>query len=445
MVSRETLLFWLCAVVLTFGGTAAHSAKVFMEPDINWIPEKDNFAIVRVKLPKQAEPDSSLTFTLTVTGWPGYCMNAGGKNDKSPDLSFVKANQADLSEMGVTWEGRDGKEKILIATWQGKAPTDFSLRVECYDYGAIGEIEAAFSNDETEISKVMVPYDENKNCIADAWEENGWTGDAKDDLEEGPGENVNHGDGLTAFEEYRGFEIKGKHTRTSPNEKDIFIHTMMFQGYGWAKQLPANFTLHLIDRAEVEGVQYGKINSRICKPYFRLIQGVIWIEEDPSTSGEAKNTAGVALGRTPFQGPVRIRRVKIFTEIIRSRILLLGDHTTPKDSMYTDQINKTIAHEIGHCLGLPDVKMEVHNRTIIFDWSHIDSSLQPEDKEFKNPQPASIMQQGLVIDTQGTTFPNYHDSHYCVVPDPVKDYEKAPPSGSDLPNFTAKSTHFQER
>ncbi len=88
---------------------------------------------------------------------------------------------------------------------------------------------------------ISVPYDLNGNLIADKWEKDmGIEGAGKledrDNLPKGQGRE---GDGLTVFEEYRGFicegdleatcdgghtQRTGKHVRTSPLCRDVFIH-----------------------------------------------------------------------------------------------------------------------------------------------------------------------------------------------------------------------------
>lgn len=453
VVNRDFFCVLLSVVLALWNSSLVHSAEVHLTPDINWIPEKGNFTKLKVTFSEDVKADGSVTFNLRSTNWPGYCMNAGTRSDISPDLSFVKTKQADLSEMHVIWIEGDANGRSITARWQGKAPRVFTLRIDCYDYGAIGQVRAVLSAHGGEASTVMIPYDENKNYIADSWEKNvhsngwkDWDGNAEDDLERGPGKNIHHGDGLTAFEEYRGFEIEGKYTRTSPKKKDIFIFSEMDEGYGWATKLPSIFRVHLIKLTEAERTNKLTINTRVCMPFFRLSQGAIWIRKAGSKSDElVPRTLGITYGDIPFQGPVRIKNVTIYLETIRYRTLPTKDRTTV-DATDAHQINKTIAHEIGHCLNLPHVGMRVenHETTVTFKWEEDPS--RTEIKKFKTTPPTSIMQQGLVSEKPGATFPSYHDEHYYLVPDPIKFNEKTPNPAykSILPDFTSKFYNYDE-
>ena len=73
---------------------------------------------------------------------------------------------------------------------------------------------------------LMIPRDLDDDGIADAWEEQG-----TDYAVEDPSEDLDThdsreflGDGLTAFEEYRGAYVEDTHTRLNPRRKNIFVH-----------------------------------------------------------------------------------------------------------------------------------------------------------------------------------------------------------------------------
>lgn len=75
----------------------ATAATVTLAPDTTWIPTKDNTCDVTVNL-TGADGNSHVTFQLISTNWPGYCMNAGDRRDKSPALQFVEANQPESAQ-----------------------------------------------------------------------------------------------------------------------------------------------------------------------------------------------------------------------------------------------------------------------------------------------------------------------------------------------------------
>ncbi len=109
--------------------------------------------------------------------------------------------------------------------------------VRSYDYGSVGKINARACigadprNPERKLyvtNDCMIPkYSQQTPYIAEAQlDESGWeefTGGPGADTETGPGNNMNSGDGLTAFEEYRGFVITGGSSqRLSPLKRDVF-------------------------------------------------------------------------------------------------------------------------------------------------------------------------------------------------------------------------------
>ncbi|MGH9408886.1 MAG: hypothetical protein ACRD1V_05475 [Vicinamibacterales bacterium] len=122
--------------------------------------------------------------------------------------------------------------------------TSATARVTAMDYGAIGRVKvlvkykcggwipARVRVNGQEREAVSIPLDEDHNLMADALDDYKGAPDRDDDaLPKGDG---TAGDGLTAFEEYRGFMIKGGscddptsdwHVRTTPRHKDFFVYT----------------------------------------------------------------------------------------------------------------------------------------------------------------------------------------------------------------------------
>lgn len=157
---------------------------------------------------------------------PGSCMNSIS-NGTEPDLKFLSSDNPDMET--VSGDGKSATSK--------KELKKCSLSVSCYDGGAYGKLRVmAYLNDgrtvmahlegKSEGMDVAIPFDENSNHIADSWEDsNGMKGDSpsSDDDEQPLGDHDN-GDGLTVWEEYRGFMEAGKHFRTDPQKKDFFIY-----------------------------------------------------------------------------------------------------------------------------------------------------------------------------------------------------------------------------
>ena len=241
-MTHKPLLLMICVCLmvasLSLTDASAQDPRIKFTVPTEWIPKEGNFCDVTVSL-KNAPSNSWMTFQLLSTNWPGTCMNAGFDDyGTDPDLAFP-SNQASKAAQpsGVTlkWylHDKDSEQGDAITVeWESEAPTAFLLRVNCYDYGAIGKINAGLYNGaeangkkQYVLAHTMIPHATGKSkYIADEQKSDegwiGWDGSDSEDSESGPADNPNAGDGLTAFEEYRGFEINGKPLRTSPLEKE---------------------------------------------------------------------------------------------------------------------------------------------------------------------------------------------------------------------------------
>ena len=156
---------------------------------------------------------------------PGYAMNAPRS---SPGKDFdLKLEGSDLLLDDAT--AQSGKTK------PGEQ-TESTETVASYDWGAFGSVKVtAVMPDQSEIvgylegdpaqTEIRLPMRSASSFIADVWKQNqGVTGkaDNADDETDPPGDG-SPGDGLTLYEEYRGFMIDGQHAEGNPKKKDFFI------------------------------------------------------------------------------------------------------------------------------------------------------------------------------------------------------------------------------
>ena len=102
------------------------------------------------------------------------------------------------------------------------------------DYAAWATVRATITTGKTLpiAVTIRVPQDGDANLLPDAgWPSEPWRfdsmqvfrGDETKDLDANPPGPAQLGDGLSAFEEYRGFVINGTHVRTSPLVRDLFV------------------------------------------------------------------------------------------------------------------------------------------------------------------------------------------------------------------------------
>jgi len=137
---------------------------------------------------------------------PGFCMNSGVfPDEKDKDYSFEGDRQS--VERDASTDG-------------AKATAPFF----CKDFGAWGAVRVTIKRGDEVLFEAnrKVPSDGNDNYIADAWTI-GDGGAARDDTDCDPAGDDFPGDGLSRYEEYRGFLVSGSHVRTDPTKKDVFV------------------------------------------------------------------------------------------------------------------------------------------------------------------------------------------------------------------------------
>jgi hypothetical protein len=194
-----------------------------------------------VQITAEIEPDDltgTMKFTLfDVSSEPGFCLNKpalipGSGEDSSTwkDLQF-KDPQTGFTVSGVNKD---------VATTSSEVYTK-TVEVNCYDYGAYGDIKAEIQLNGTWYTahveggaeeSVRIPQDsieDNTKYISVAWAHHG----DYDDDDDTSADNNHDGDGLTRYEEYRGVDYDDDDIsdRLSPAEKDLFVQGRDFGGF----------------------------------------------------------------------------------------------------------------------------------------------------------------------------------------------------------------------
>jgi hypothetical protein len=227
-----------------------------------WVPEAGedestpgNVIVATVKLHKRGDPKKSagkkakFRFALSdVSHELGVCLNWPPKwsTKGSPDLKIDPNANSTLKVAG------DGQSATTRNS--GESAT---VRITSYDWGAYGHLTAtAILDGDGEVTAYVlgdqskpalaIPKDDNGNHIADFWEKRylGGSSEANADDDLVPLGNNDQGDGLSLYEEYRGFRVQGKHIRTSPIEKDLFVCDLDHLTLGYFAQ--SGLTVHLI-------------------------------------------------------------------------------------------------------------------------------------------------------------------------------------------------------
>jgi hypothetical protein len=176
----------------------------------------------------RSDQQVKLTFELKgVSRLEGVCNNAPATGaSKGEDLRFLQDRNP-----GVKVEDR------AKATSRGPVG-EARVTISSFDFGAWGrllvtaedakgrKVPVTVKGREGKVGAALpVPKDEDENRIADVWDEaHGTFGKASTtDDENLPYGNGFHGDGLTIFEEYRGFQRRGAWMEGDPKKKDLFV------------------------------------------------------------------------------------------------------------------------------------------------------------------------------------------------------------------------------
>jgi hypothetical protein len=199
---------------------------------------EDNTTTIKVTVTPDAIK-GDFKFTLyEVSNEPGYCMNAPQTVPSSGEDS------ASWKDLQFTDEGQINKDFRISGTnkdiAETKAPdSKATVTVKCYDYGAYGKIKAQFIKGSLTLCAkeqggtkyhTNIPLDDNNNYI---WDNSplqntgpGTNKKPEDDNDNTPAGNGTDGDGITRYEEWRGFMVNGTFTRLDTNKKDVFVRNV---------------------------------------------------------------------------------------------------------------------------------------------------------------------------------------------------------------------------
>jgi len=203
---------------LPLAGTQQDTAGNKLAFDIKLIDKKT----------KKAPKDLTAYFEISLhdtSKEPGSCMNSPWA-DTTEDFKIAKEDNSGMDT--ISPDGQNAKSKdgiksipIVMSCYDGAAYSKLKVVAHLSD----GRELVAHLKDKTDVVEVAMPFDENNNKVADAWEKDkGVYGKSLDsDDDEQPLGDHNNGDGLTNFEEYRGFLENGKYIRTDPKQKDFFV------------------------------------------------------------------------------------------------------------------------------------------------------------------------------------------------------------------------------
>lgn len=231
-----------CTVRVTLRPSNEPRLVVRVEDYHNWLPEagKDekapgNTAVITARIErrdgkplKETEKASKITFTLKETSAePGICMNWPDKpqSPAPPDLKFVDKENTDLKvesdgQSASTKKAGLSQQKAVLTSFDYGGSTKLEVKAETPAGPLTGHLEW-----DKKITSIPLPDREKDQMTARAWLKSEGIDDQKDadDVEEKPKGDGDKGDGLTNYEEYRGFMEGGKHLRSDGTTKDLMV------------------------------------------------------------------------------------------------------------------------------------------------------------------------------------------------------------------------------
>jgi hypothetical protein len=184
-------------ISVTVGGVAVTATIKLVCPDGTLV---DGTLVTVCPVANAAfNPIASTPPLVRTSAYPGVCTNTG----VSTDLDFLSADFTFNPLTNELMPMDCGGMAVIQVSDTGLAGEPFTFVLpRDSDFDGIPDIyEARFCPAES------------PNCL-----------EASADADSGVSVSAPTGDGLAAFDEYRGFMVSGKHVRTDPTQKDLFLH-----------------------------------------------------------------------------------------------------------------------------------------------------------------------------------------------------------------------------
>ncbi|MBK9516341.1 MAG: hypothetical protein IPO09_03105 [Anaeromyxobacter sp.] len=297
-----------------------------------------------------------LTFTLKgVSSQKGVCNNGPAERaDTSADLRLLPARNPGLEVLDET----TARTRELVA--------EARATVSSFDYGAWGRlvvtavdskgrpVPVTVKGREGKVGAALpIPKDDDENRVADAWQErHGLMGrPGADDEDDRPQGNGFAGDGLTLYEEYRGFQVKGAWRETDPRKKDLFVcDETEFAGPGIGLfEVATGLAVHQVTCPELG--QDRVVNRHFSEGPHVVDQHGLRIVPGPKGS-DPINVGDVAIGPPRTSHHIQLPKG--------------GAGASPSATAAQDWASD-VAHELGHGTGLTH-HGEGNRRAVVLRW-----------------------------------------------------------------------------
>jgi hypothetical protein len=329
-------------------------------PPLDLIITGPGYADWRPSTTTNAAAGLPLELTATVVAPDGKTPNAKVK-------SFVWELENTSREPGVTMNypvnAKDNRLDMELTTQGGMfvispdaqrvdrpTPEGFSdtVTVLPFDWGGWADLKvtAVLADGRTLVGKLQgaseqglrLPKRAADSKIADAWKKlQSVTGPDDSDFDNIPAVPAHTGDGLTLYEEYRGFYVKGQHVEGDPAKKDLFVlDTTGFVDGGLNKfEKESKIIIHRLDKGEMDEQTHLINQNRAKGPHLVAQHGILikfntdtnnYMAADPQGCASPGSLKAILIPHTPVTGPA-----------------------APHGTAYADV---SFAHELMHALGV---------------------------------------------------------------------------------------------
>ena len=291
---------------------------------------------------------TSLVVRLSdVSREPGICINWPAKGGtRTPDLQFETSRN---SGEGVTVDGEGTRLRK-----KGGEFVEQGVEVSAFDGGAWGELVAEASltdgrhlfaklDGHPETGEVRLPKRSPDSKIADVWmskrKQTGKKDDADDDAK--PAGDKQTGDGLSIYEEYRGYREKQAWKEADPENKDFFVRNEAGGVADGGVTLFASITELAVHRLEPDELSADRVVNVNHERGARVVEqhGVV-IRNEPTFKGFC-----MAVGKRTTPGTP-----KDFDYVGLGNVPTHAVNLVTKGVVRKSRFNvPTVAHEILHC------------------------------------------------------------------------------------------------
>jgi hypothetical protein len=255
---------------------------------------------------------------------------------QSAALKYVAGQQ-------MTRESSIGEQtRFTVRVMDGAASAQLSAEVRVA--GVWYPVTARGSTADSKGGFLMLPLDANRDGIHDAWAAAYGVTDPDDDSGDQPA-GAGPGDGLTAFEEYRGVYSRGQHRRLWPDVRELFVHDYSAVLGPGLNQASALYAPNQIELVQVRGDEFENevINCRSEAPHKRGSQYVVVV----MTAGQVPGVnLGPGVGKASHVGPP----TKDANTVVIVTGQLAGTPWTPDAAAHHGVV---LGHEIGHEMNMP--------------------------------------------------------------------------------------------